>query len=95
MKKNISSAILKPLVSILRRFHLTIFFVLVIAGLAGAVLLINSTLNDTASSTDYSSPINAGSIDRTTLERVKSLHTSAETPEQLTLPSSRINPFNE
>lgn len=85
----------KPLMNLLSRFHLTIFFVLVIAGLAGAVLTINSTLNETAASTDYSSPISAGSIDQMTLERVKSLHTSKETVEPTQLPSGRINPFGE
>lgn len=85
----------KPLMNIISRFHLTIFFVLVIAGLAGAVLTINNTLNETASSTDYASPISAGSIDQATLERVKSLHTSSEASEPTPLPTGRINPFGE
>lgn len=89
------NSIAKPLMNLLRRFHLTLFFVLVTAGLVGAVLTINNTLNEMASSTDYLSPINAGSIDQTTLERVKALHTSSEATTPLQLPSGRVNPFGE
>lgn len=81
--------------SILRRFHLTIFFVLMTAAVAGAVLLINTIISDTDSSDGYVSPISAGSIDQATLERVQSLHTSTENTPQLQLPAGRVNPFSE
>ncbi len=85
----------KPLLNVLGRFHLTLFFVLVVAGLVGAVMVINDTLNKTAASKDYTSPINAGSIDQVTLDRVKSLHTSTETVPETPIPTGRINPFGE
>lgn len=85
----------KPLLNALGRFHLTLFFVLVVAGLVGAIMVINDTLNKTAASTDYASPINAGSIDQATLDRVKSLHTSSETVHEAPIPTGRINPFGE
>jgi len=74
---------------------MTIFFIFIAACLAAAVILINNTLEQTAKTDDYTSPINAGSIDQATLDRIKSLHSSAETPAEPQLAPGRINPFGE
>lgn len=81
--------------SILKRFHFTLFFIFVAGCLAVAVVLISNTLEKTALSDGYTSPINAGSIDQNTLDRIKSLHTSGEPVPGPDLQSGRINPFGE
>ncbi|OJU87392.1 hypothetical protein BGO17_00065 [Candidatus Saccharibacteria bacterium 49-20] len=92
--KKPQSSLLKPLGNFFRRFHLIIFFVLVVGCMAAAVLLINRTLAE-SSSQDYNSTINAGSIDQATLERVQSLHPSSEPAATPALPAGRVNPFAE
>lgn len=85
---------LKPLGVFFRRFHLLIFFVLIVGCLSVAVIMINQTL--TVSSPDtYTSSIGAGSIDQATLERLQSLHPSSQPSPAPTLPSGRVNPFAE
>lgn len=92
--KKSQNALLRPLGDFLKRFHLIIFFVLVVGCLAGAVILINNTLTE-AGTGDYTSSINAGAIDQATLERVQALHTSAQPASTPELPAGRINPFAE
>jgi len=79
---------------LLRRFHLLLFFILIVGCLAVAVILINKTLTDSSDDT-YISTINAGSIDQSTLNRVQSLHPSSQPAEPLQQPEGRINPFAE
>lgn len=83
----------KLFIAFLKRFHLLLFFVAVVALLGVAVILISKTLSDT-SSQQYTSSIEAGTIDQATLERIQSLHTSNQ-PSSIQLPSGRINPFAE
>lgn len=81
--------------TLLARFHMTFFVVLVVGGLSYAVISINSLLSDPTIGSDYQSPINAGSIDQTTLNRINSLHKSND-PLPSPLPNtSRTNPFTE
>lgn len=94
-KKPNSFDILKPLKRLTKRFHLTLFLILVISALAGAVLVINNTLEDSSIDSGYTSSINAGTIDQVTLTRLNALHTSAEGSAAPTLPAGRINPVSE
>lgn len=94
-KKTASINILKPIKKLTRRFHLTFFLVFIVAGLSGAILLINNTLEDSSTDPSYTSPINAGSIDQATLTRLNALHTSAEGSVAPVLPAGRVNPVNE
>ena len=94
--KNISvSSLLKPIRTFFGSIHLTLFIVVVAAGLSYAVFTLNDilTLADTGDDS-YVSPISAGSIDQTTLERVQQLHTSTENFSSPNY-SGRTNPFNE
>ena len=95
--KNISvSSLFKPLGRLIARFHMTLFIVFVVAGLSAAVLSMNTFLTETSGADDgYKSPLEAGSIDQATLERIKELHTSEQGAPALTLPSGRVNPFGE
>lgn len=91
-----ASAFFKPFSKLVRNFHLTLFFVAVIAALAAAVILINRTVIDSENeSTDYTSSITPGSIDEATLQRLQSLQPSSEARTPDPLPEGRINPFGE
>lgn len=95
-KPHQSSPFVRRLVRLFRRFHLTIFFVLIVAVLAASVILINNMVNDASTATqDYTSPITAGSIDQATLERIKTLHKSDEPIPDPAPASGRTNPFGE
>jgi len=86
---------LKLLSKAFTRFHMTFFIVFLTAGLGIAVLFLNDILTETSLGDDYTSPIDAGSIDQATLNRIKELHTSDDTPAQAPFPNGRINPFGE
>jgi len=79
--KNISlNSLLKPVAKVITRFHMTVFIVLIVAGLAGAVLFLNAMLTSSSTADGYTSPIDVGSIDQSTLERIRELHTSDNQP---------------
>jgi hypothetical protein len=87
--------IFKPIKKISKRFHLTVFFVFIVACLAGAVLIINYTLKESTTDPNYVSPISTGSIDQVTLDRINALHRSTEIGPEPVLPAGRINPVGE
>jgi hypothetical protein len=95
--KNITiHSLFKPFALLFQKFHFTLFIVLVVAGLGGAVLLLNSMLANLSKVDEgYTSSIGAGTIDQATLDRIKELHTSSETIPADDFPSGRINPFGE
>ena len=86
---------LKSLGHLISRFQVTIFIVLVVAGLGAAVLVLNDILTDTSLKDGYVSPIDPGTIDKATLDRLEQLHTSDDTVPPIDLPQGRINPFSE
>lgn len=92
--KRHQNSLLKPLGVFMRRFHLIIFFIFIVAIVAAVVLLINKTLTESSDAT-YTSTINAGSIDQATLDRVQALHSSNEPEAAPALPQGRVNPFAE
>jgi hypothetical protein len=94
--KNLSlGSLFKPLGRLFGRFHMTLFIVFIVACLTFAVVTLNSILAFTSVSDGYTSPIDAGTIDQTTLDRIKELHTSDEAVPALVLPAGRLNPFAE
>jgi hypothetical protein len=95
MKDLTLSSVVKPIVPLLRKYHLTIFIIFVVAGLGYAVFSFTNLLSQTSTDSSYTSPITAGTIDQTTLNRIKALHTSDEPTPALVTPQGRINPFSE
>ena len=95
MKKQNSVDLLMPFKKLLKRFHLTLFIIFIAGGLSGAILVINNTLKDSSIDSNYTSSINAGSIDEVTLTRLNALHTSAEGSPAPILPAGRTNPVSE
>ena len=90
-----NNLIMKTITGLFKRFHLTIFFILIIGSLAVAVVLITETLTKSPDPTEYTSPISAGVIDRATLQKIQALHTSNSQTSLPQLPAGRINAFNE
>jgi len=95
MKNTSVSSVFKPVGTLLMRSHMTIFIVFIVAGLSFAVISFTTLLSEASTDTSYTSPIDAGSIDQATLERIKSLHTSDEATPTFVTPQGRINPFSE
>ncbi len=86
---------LSPL-TLLRKYSTIIFFTIVAASFAIAIIYLQITLNEIKEDSDYVSPLSAGSIDSDALESIKSYKKSNEVTA---LPSietgNRINPFGE
>lgn len=95
--KNITlGTLFKPIGRAFARYHMTLFIVFIVAGLGAAVMFLNNILTTVTTAADgYTSPIDAGSIDQATLERIQELHTSSESIPTATLPEGRVNPFGE
>ena len=92
--KKTQNSMLRPVGWFFRRFHLLIFFVFIVACLSVAVVLLNDTLTQ-SSNQQFTSTINAGTVDQTTLDRIQALHKSNEASPAAAIPEGRINPFGE
>lgn len=75
------------------RFHLVLYVIFVVGGLAVAVFLIYQIiLQATDVSTVDTQP--ASTFDQATIEKLESLHSSSENIQPLNLPENqRVNPF--
>jgi len=97
MKKDINlSAIITPIADMFRRYHVTIFIVVVVSGLATAVILLDGILQSSTNITGLTPTVGVTSFDETTINRLAELHNSSDTSSVNTsLPSGRISPFSE
>lgn len=87
-------SLFKPFVELFRRYHLTIFIVVVVGGLAVSVIIFNDILASSTDISGYTAEVTNASFDQSTITKLQQLHTSSENVEP-TLPSGRINPFSE
>lgn len=95
---NISSASLKSAFShFLTRYHMIVFTIVVLGGLAVCMFLINAIIAQTGgeNSANLVSPTAASSsFDQQTIERIKQLHAADDTAQSnLDLSNGRVNPF--
>lgn len=96
MKNNIDlTSIFKAIADGFRRYNLTIFIVVLVGGLATAVLMLNATLQQSSDVSGYTPDIKSAAFDQLTADRIMQLRTSSDTSASPTLPSGRINPFSE
>lgn len=95
MKNKDVSSLTLPIIRGFQKYSLTIFIVVLTAGLAIAVLLLNATLQQSSNTTGYTAPVNPTTFDQATIDRVKQLHTSTNSVNPVVLPTTRINPFSE
>jgi hypothetical protein len=89
------STLIGPIVRGFKKYNLTIFIVILVGGLASAVLILNSALQQSSNTTDYQVTTTPTTFDQPTINRVKQLHTSSDSTTTIALPSGRINPFSE
>lgn len=79
---------------VLGRYHIVIFVIVVLGGLAAAIFSLNNTLNASSKDTDYS-PSLSSSFDQQTIKRINQLKTTDESSSPLDLSHGRTNPFVE
>jgi len=92
------STSLKPVGRFFQRFHLTIFIVVIVGGLAYAVVSLYTVLSD--ASTIPEQPTSTvtttrPTYDQTTIDHLNQLYTAENAPGSIDLPAGRINPFSE
>ena len=78
---------------ILHRYHVVIFTLTVIGGLALAIFFLNLTLNQSTLA-DEAGGVNT-TFDTETINRINQLQTREDANRELTFPEGRINPFVE
>lgn len=88
-------AIAKPIASAFKRFHTTLFIVVLVIGLAVAVLVLRTVILNASSGVGADGTAIKADFDSSTMERLKEFHTSKDSLEPVQLPSGRINPFSE
>jgi hypothetical protein len=93
---NISPAAIKnAFFSFLRRFHVVLFVVLVLGGLAISVFILNTIIIASGDTSQFSSEGATQSFDQATIKRIDELKTRDQSGDTLTLPPGRVNPFVE
>lgn len=82
--------------SFFKRYHVLIFTLFVLGGLMTAVLLLNSVITKSGTSSDYTPTASNTTFDQTTIDKIKSLRSGAESgSDDLKLNEGRTNPFVE
>jgi cell division protein FtsB len=96
MKQSINlSAFFKPLRNFFQRFHLTVFIVVIVGGLAYSVISLYNLLSDVAVIPAQTSTTGQTSFDQATIDSLTQMYASDAAPATIQLPSGRINPFGE
>ncbi len=88
------NAIPEKIFGILRRFHVVLFAVFVVGGLAAAIFLLNNTL--TSASTPATSTASQLNFDKPTLDAINKMHVSSQvnpSTEGLKIDQARTNPL--
>lgn len=96
MNMNLSlDAIKKSLATFLRRFHVTLFVLIVFGGLAIVVFMLNGIIIRSTDTSGYTPETPNANFDQTTIDRIEELQTRDQAGSGLTLPPGRTNPFVE
>lgn len=91
MKKDTSlSAVFKPVVVFIKRFHTILFFLVVSGGLFTAILILLSIVNLSASTAPTSNNAVSGSFDEQTIQMIEK-----DTNNPGAEPKGRLSPFVE
>lgn len=88
------AAIKKIFFQLLHRYHIILFVVIVVGGLAVIVFYLNTILIQSGQSDGYTSSSNNATFDQATIDRIEQLRTTNENQSQLDF-SGRSNPFIE
>ena len=95
MKEISLKAVFQSIATTFVRYNLTIFIVVLVTGLAVAVIMLNTILLESSDTPQFKSTTDISSFDQQTIDRVNQLHRSSDSIPEVTLPSGRINPFAE
>jgi hypothetical protein len=91
MKQDMNlSSIKASLFQFLHRYHVIIFVLTAIGGLAIATFMINNVLSAPATDPGI---VGNDSFDTKTMDQIRKLRKPGEAAEPLSLPEGRINPF--
>lgn len=97
MKMNINlslDSIKKVFSTFLHRFHVIIFVIIVLGGVAASIFVLNNIVILSTDTSEYT-PSTSATFDQETIERVKNLKTSDQSGDELDLSKGRVNPFVE
>lgn len=97
MKSDISlQSITSGISKTLHRYHVVLFTVLVIGGVAAMIFMINQTIIRSTDTTDQQQNDTSMNFDQATIEQLEELDSDASNPGPLALPEGkRISPFVE
>lgn len=96
MNMNLSfDAIRKSFAAFLRRFHVTLFVLIVFGGLAVVVFMLNGVIVRSTDTSDYTPATPNVNFDQATIDRIEELQTRDQTDSTFVLPPGRTNPFVE
>lgn len=98
--KNISlsispAALKKGFYKFLHRFHVVVFVVIALGGLAISVFILNTIIISSSDTSQFSSAGTTAEFDQETIKRIEELRTRDQNDNTLTFPQGRINPFVE
>lgn len=77
----------------LARFHVIIFTIIILGGLIVAMLLINATIGQSDTSSNYTPPSTNTNFDQQTIDRIQKLHPASDNATSTLDLSGRVNPF--
>lgn len=89
-----ADSIKKFIIRSLHRYHVVLFVIIVLGGLAVMVFFLNLVLIRSSESDGYTSSSNNASFDQQTIDRINELKNADDSSSQLNL-SGRSNPFIE
>ena len=81
--------------SFLHRFHVVIFVIVVLGGVAAGIFALNTIIIRSSDTTDAPSASNGTTFDQATIKRIDELKTRDQSGGGLSFPPGRTNPFVE
>ena len=89
-----SKKIITEVSSFLHRFHVMLFVIVMLGGLATLIFFLNTVLANATDTTK--TPLSSQeSFDQATIQRIEELNTNSDNTADIKFPSGRINPFVE
>lgn len=93
---NISpDAIKKSIVVFLHRFHIVLFVIIVLGGLAVVIFLLNEVVVTSGQANGYTPDANNATFDQSTIQKIQNLKTASQSDQPITNNGGRTNPFVE
>jgi hypothetical protein len=88
-------AIKKSILAFLHRFHIVLFVIVVLGGLAVVIFLLNNVVVTSGQDNGYTPDINNTSFDQSTIQKIQNLKTADQSDPTISNNGARINPFVE